>query len=156
MPFTERDDADDERTSTGDSLSRTVDKLGNSPFSALIVVLCLLATVGLWALVLGSPSTTSWVVDGLISPSDTDGDSGGGAALFVLFGIPFGLPFIATYLIARSRHPDIEEESRIETGMMAGYAYRQRGDRRWRIWILSGMVGGLNFLLLFLIHSMNR
>ena len=148
------DKVNDDQASAADKLSRAVDALGDSPFSALIVILCLLATFGLWALVLASPSTAAWVID-LVSAPDADDDSGGSAAWLVLF-VPFGLPFLATYMIARSRHPDIEEESRIESGMMAGYAYRQRGDKRWRIWVISGMVGALNCLVLWLFYLMRR
>lgn len=157
MSATGRDDkVNDDQASAADKLSRAVDALGDSPFSAPIVILCLLATFGMWVLVLASPSTAGWVIDWLVAAADADADSGGTASWLVLYGLPFGLPFLATYTIARSWHPDIEEESRIESGMMAGYAYRQRGDKRWRIWMVSGMVGASNCLLLSLIYLMRR
>lgn len=157
MSANRRDDkVNDDQASAADKLSRAVDALGDSPFYAPIVILCLLATFGLWVFVLASPSTTAWVIDGLLAAPDEYGDWGRAAGWLVLFGIPFGLPFLAMYTIARSRHPDIEEESQIESGMMAGYAYRQRGDKRWRIWVVSGMVGALNCLLLWLIYVMRR
>ena len=155
MMDTRRDnDIDDAEAVAADRLSRTVDALGDSPFSAPIVIVCLLATFGLWMLVLASPSTAGWIIDRLVAGSDTDGGSGRGAAWLLLFGLPFGLPFLSVYTIARNRHPDIEEESRIESGMMAGYAYRQRSDKRWRIWLLCGMAGALNCLLLLLFYEM--
>jgi hypothetical protein len=155
MSLTGRDDEVEDDEAAADKLSTAVDALGDSPFTTPVVILCLLATLGLWVLVLASPSTAGWVIDGLVAP-DAGSDTGDAAAWLVLFGLPFGLPFLATYMIARRRYPDIEEESRIESGMMAGYAYRQRGDKRWRIWVMSGMVGALDCLLLSLIYLMRR
>ena len=155
MSATGREDkVNDDEAATADKLSRAVDAIGDSPFSAPIVIICLLATFGLWVLVLVWPSTAGWVIDRLVAAPDRDGTSERGAAWLLLFGLPFGLPFLAIYTIARVRHPDIEEESRIESGIMAGYAYRQRGDKRWRIWVMSGMIGALNCLLLLLIYVM--
>jgi len=135
-------------------ISRVVDGFADSPFSAPIVIICLLANLLLWLLLLASPSTVSSIVDRLTTSSGSDGSSRGGVLL--VLALPFILPFIAVYSVARNRHPDIEDESSIETGMMAGYAYRQRTDRRWKIWLLSGMAGGLNCVLLLAVYIFRR
>ena len=124
------DDLEDVEGEAADRVSKLVDGLGDSPFSAPLVIVCLLATFVLWVVVLGFPSTVTWVLNRLITSSDTDGASPRDAGWLLIMGLPFILPFIAVYTIARSRHPDIEDESRIETGMMAGYAYRQRTEKR--------------------------
>jgi hypothetical protein len=155
MPDPKRNnDIQDVEGAAADRLSRLVDGIGDSPFSAPLVIICLLATVGLWLVVLVFPSTVAWLLDRLLTSSDTDGSSQRGGAWLLIMGLPFILPFIAVYTIARSRHADIEDESRIETGMMAGYAYRQRAEKRWQIWLLSGMAGALNCLLLLLFYKM--
>jgi hypothetical protein len=154
-PGRDDDNNQDVEGEAADRVSRLVDGLGDSPFSTPLVIVCLLATFGLWIFVLGFPSTVAWVLN-LITSSDANGTSQRGAAWFLIMGLPFILPFVAVYSIARSRHPDIEDESRIETGMMAGYAYRQRTDKRWQIWLLSGMAGALNCLLLLLFYKLRR
>jgi hypothetical protein len=150
------DDIQDVGGEAADRVSRLVDGLGDSPFSGPLVIVCLLATFALWVVVLGFPSTVTWVLNRLITSSDTDGTSQRGTAWFLIMGLPFILPFIAVYSIARSRHPDIEDESRIETGMMAGYAYRQRTEKRRQVWLLSGMAGALNCILLILFYKARR
>jgi hypothetical protein len=98
----------------------------------------------------------AWIVDRLTTISGSNESSRGGGGVLLIFALPFILPFIAVYTIARNRHPDIEEESRIATGMMAGYAYRQRTEKRWKIWLLSGMAGGLNCALLVCVYIFRR
>jgi hypothetical protein len=137
-----------------DRISKFVDGFADSPFSAPIVLICLLANLLLWLLVLASPSTVAWIVDRLTTSSGSEGNSRGGVLL--IMALPFILPFIAVYSVARNRHPDIEDESSIETGMMAGYAYRQRTDKRWKIWLLSGMTGGLNCVLLLAVYIFRK
>src|SRR6267378_6519656 len=102
------DDLEDVEGEAADRVSKLVDGLGDSPFSAPLVIVCLLATFALWVVVLGFPSTVAWVLNRLISSSDTDRASPRDAAWLLIMGLPFILPFIAVYTIARSRHPDIE------------------------------------------------
>ena len=140
----------DVEAAAADRVSRLVDRFGQSHLLTPVVIICLLGIVGIWSLVLASPSTISWIFD--ILTSDTE--SASGIAWLVIFGLPFVLTFMMVYSIARSRHPDIEKESEIESGMMAGYAYRQRSDNRWRIWMMAGMAGALNCLLLFVLYNL--
>ncbi|MEW6208245.1 MAG: hypothetical protein AB1631_07750 [Acidobacteriota bacterium] len=144
---------EDIEASAADKLLSAVDALGDSRFSEFsvpIVIVCLLAHFGLWVFVLALPSTVSWICNWLVTHFE------GNSALLLIFGPPFILTFVSVYMVARARHPGIEEESRIESGMMAGFAYRQRVNKRWQIWILSMMAGMLNCLVLLWLYGMRR
>ena len=156
MPGPARKHDEDVEGETADRMSRLIDGFADSPFSEPLVVICLFANLLLWLLVIASPSTAAWIIDRLTTSNGSDGSSQGGGGLLLIMGLPFMLPFLAVYTIARRRHPDIEDESRIETGMMAGYTYRQRTEKRWKIWILSGMAGALNCILLLLVYVVRR
>jgi hypothetical protein len=151
-PDREYDNRDIE--ASADNTSRFIDRIGGSYPLTPVLIICLLGLAALWLLVLAAPSTVGTVLDFLLSDSDSSSSSSNGAAWLVIFGLPFGLAFMVVYSIARSRHPDIENESEIKSGMMAGYAYRQKTDKRWRVWVLAGMAGACNWLLLFLFYGL--
>ncbi len=117
-----------------------------------ISIISAIGSLLIWLAVFFFPQTISIVLAFLM------GDSNGGEypMLFfsgiLLIALTFILPFLAVYALARRRQPAIEEETKIEKGMMAGYAYRSRSDNRWRGWILAGMAGVLHFMLIMFIY----
>jgi ABC-type Fe3+-siderophore transport system permease subunit len=66
-----------------------------------------------------------------------------------LFGlIAFGAPFVTVYSIAHLMSPKLEEGRDIESGIMAGFRYRDREGKRWQILTAAGIAGALNVMLL--------
>lgn len=145
-----KDEQPGERIAGG--ASRLLDIAG-SGLSSPTVIICLVGTALIWLLLLASPSTVAWILNRLIDTSSDNDTSRSSQGVLLVLVVPFILPFIAVYSIARARHPDIEDESSIKSGMMSGYNYRTRSDTRWRIWILSGMAAALNCLLLIFVYN---
>ena len=67
-----------------------------------------------------------------------------------LFGlVAFWAPFVTVYSIAHLMAPKLEEGRDVESGMMAGFRYRDREGKRWQIiMIAAGVAGALNVMLL--------
>jgi hypothetical protein len=68
----------------------------------------------------------------------------------LLFGVvvapPFAVAFsIGSIIFRQAYEPDTEE-----TGLMSGYFYRERANRKWKLAIVAGIVGGINFLLMMI------
>jgi hypothetical protein len=123
--------------------------------SEILLPLCFISsmlTFFIWVMLIFFPSTLSSMFAFLLDGSDDNKRPASFFAGILLSFLPFILPFLAVYAIARMKHPDIEEETKIAKGMMAGYAYRSRSDKRWRVWILAGMAGALNLILVILVY----
>jgi hypothetical protein len=150
MAYHEENDSQREAGVMADGVSKTLDKY--TELTAPTVMVSLIATALIWIVLIASPSTVAWIVNALTSSNDNN-SSKGNYGILLLLALPFIFPFLAIYSIARARHPDMEDESTIRSGMMAGYNYRTRSDNRWRIWILAGMTGALNCLLLVVVYN---
>lgn len=61
----------------------------------------------------------------------------------VLVAPPFAVAFSIGSIINRRANEPVAEEF----GPMSGYFYRERATREWKIAIVAGIFGGLNFLL---------
>ena len=59
---------------------------------------------------------------------------------------PFAVAFGLGSLIARKATEPIADES----GPMSGYFYREKANAEWKLAMVAGFIGGLNFLLMFI------
>jgi hypothetical protein len=103
----------------------------------LAFVLGLLGTALVWFLVLWLPGVVSDLLD-----------SGVGR---IILGIQFVLPFLSVFALGNLLFPRLEEGREIESGIMSGYNYQQKSDKRWHIFIAAGMCGALNCALMAVI-----
>jgi hypothetical protein len=68
----------------------------------------------------------------------------------LVLGIPFGFGLYLTYCIFRLRLPDIEDNTRLDSEVMASFAYQKESTKRWFVWLFSVLGGVVNVLLLIL------
>ncbi|HKR22230.1 MAG TPA: hypothetical protein VJS17_06535 [Pyrinomonadaceae bacterium] len=73
-------------------------------------------------------------------------------AMLFLFGVtvapPFAVAFSLGSLLMRRRTEPVADESGPPSGPMSGYFYREQANREWKLLIVAGLFGGLNFLLI--------
>ncbi|MBX7172133.1 MAG: hypothetical protein K1X72_14305 [Pyrinomonadaceae bacterium] len=66
-----------------------------------------------------------------------------------LLGIPLMLTTFTVYAIFRLKLPNIEDQ-KLDSELMASYAYQAQSTKRFWVWIISFMVGIINTLLLIM------
>lgn len=98
----------------------------------------IVATIGIWVVHLNFPYLFQYVVQIETRPIFF-------AAFALAFAPPFAAVFSATSLIySEVNEPDDEEES----GLMAGYFYRERAVRKWKIAIGAGIIAAVNLIFI--------
>ena len=103
----------------------------------------ILVTIGMWLVHLTYPYIFQEV-----------SDSQSNLAFWCLFAAVVAPPFVVGYSIGSLVCPEANDPASEESGPMSGYFYRERANRKWRILIVAGMVGGLNFLLMLVTSDM--
>jgi len=105
----------------------------------LVAAVGAVATVVLWILHLRYP---------YVVPEVMGRDSK--VLMLVLFVAVTAPPFAIVYslgsIIGRRAGAPAHEAS----GPMSGYFYRERANKEWKLVMIAGIVGGLNFLLIFI------
>jgi len=76
------------------------------------------------------------------------------ALILFLFAVVAAPPFCLAYSLGsiisrRAGVPAHDEDS----GPMSGYFYRERANKEWKLLMLAGICGGLNFLLMLITSS---
>jgi hypothetical protein len=66
----------------------------------------------------------------------------------LIFLIPMALGFTLAYAVLMIRQTDLDCENIVEEGVMGHYAYQQRSDRGWLVWLLAGMFGAANTIVM--------
>ena|SRR5215203_5558722 len=99
-----------------------------------------ISTLSMWAWVLLAPHQLYWFFSFLFwLRSD----------LFkLILLIPMALGFTLAYAVLMIRQTDLDRENVVEEGVMGNYAYQQRSDRRWLVWLLAGMFGAGNTIVM--------
>ncbi|HEU4766825.1 MAG TPA: hypothetical protein VFS77_05600 [Pyrinomonadaceae bacterium] len=120
-------------------MSSSFEALENSKTRARVLVAAggLIATIVLWAVHLSFPH----IVQRLFESDRKFG-------MWLLFAAFAGPPFAAAFsigsMIMRRSTESVEESS----GPMSGYFYRERANKEWKLAIVAGLFGGMNFMLL--------
>lgn len=70
--------------------------------------------------------------------------------MWFLFAVIIAPPFAVAYslgsVVSRRSGPPAHDTS----GPMSGYFYRERANKEWKLLMLAGIAGGLNFLLMII------
>ena len=105
----------------------------------LVVAGGVLATIGIWFVHLRYPSISQRVID-------TD------SRLLVLFsfGVVFAPPFAVAFSLVSCIWPRAKLPDEEESGPMSGYFYRESANKRWKLFIVAGIITALNFLLMLI------
>ena len=104
------------------------------------------STVVMWGIVLLFPHAVYRIFTTLFAVR--------GELFKFIFLIPIGLGFTLAYAILMIRHSDLETENVVEEGVMGHYAYQQRSHRAWLLWLIAGMFGAGNTLLMVAVDLM--
>ena len=65
-----------------------------------------------------------------------------------LGSLAFLPPFLAVYAFGHWLFPKLEEGPEIESGVMSGYAYQEKANKRWQIIMVAAFISALNYFLL--------
>jgi hypothetical protein len=123
-------------TSGMTSLFQALESNARTRIYVVVAAAGIVATIVLWVLHLSFP----YVFMGLI---ERDSKLLFWGLFAVVVAPPFAVAFsIGTLIFRRTNEPVVAE-----SGPMSGYFYRERANREWKIAIVAGIFGGLNFLL---------
>jgi hypothetical protein len=102
----------------------------------VVAAVGIVATIVLWILHLSFPH----VVMALMERDSK-------LALFGLFGVLVAPPFAVAFSLGSIIFRRTSQPVAADSGPMSGYFYREQATREWKIAIVAGLFGGLNFLL---------
>jgi hypothetical protein len=71
-------------------------------------------------------------------------------AKILLMVMVFAPPFVAAHCIGRLLFFKISESNEHASGPMSGYIYRDKEGKKWRLAVVAGMIGVVNFLLMMI------
>ena len=131
MPFEKR------ATSLAVSLVDTLESAAQTKRRVIAAVGATLVTIAMWVVHLIYPG----IFDTLIQD-----DSWG--KLFL--GLVLAPPFVAALCIGSFIYRQGIEPEKNEPGPMSGYFYRESANKRWKLFIVAGIITAVNFLLMLI------
>jgi hypothetical protein len=131
MPFEQR------ATSRAVSLIDTLESPAQTKGRILAAVGGGLVTIVMWVVHLTHPEIFS-----TLSQDDSLGK--------LFLGFVLAPPFVLAFAIGSFIYRQGIEPVKHETGPMSGYFYRERANKRWKLFIVAGIITALNFLLMLI------
>ncbi len=125
-----------------------LDKLAARRKTLLIAVLCsVVATLLIWVLAVTVPETVSWIYSYGVNSNLPVG--AGTLTTVALMSIPFTPPFVLVFALANLLFPP-SIGPQAPSGLMSSFQYGEQSKKHYLIFVVAGMFGGLNCILLWL------
>jgi hypothetical protein len=131
MPFEQR------ATSRAVSLIDALESPDQSKGRILAAVGGALVTIVMWVVHLMYPEIFSTLIQ----------DDGWGK---LFLGFVLAPPFVFAFAVGSFIYREGIEQVKHESGPMSGYFYRENANKRWKLFIVAGIITALNFLLMLI------
>ena len=124
-------------TSWMSALFETLEDNNETRVRLLVAAGGLVATAVLWIVHLTVPSIAEQIFE-----ADSK------FAMLFLLAVTIAPPFAVAYSLGSLMTRRATEPAADESGPMSGYFYREKANREWKLLIVAGIFGGLNFMLI--------
>jgi len=119
------------------SLFETLEDNNQTRVRLLVAAGGLVATVVLWVVHLSYPNIVEQIFE-----ADSK------FAMLILFTVAVAPPFAVAFSLGSLMTRRATESVADESGPMSGYFYREKANREWKLLIVAGIFGAVNFLLI--------